>query len=184
MGMGIWECRAAAAPAHTAREAAVPRSILFAAVTALAVAPPAGAQTWTGVGTANWNNSINWNPAGVPASSNGTQLAFGATPNPSMNNDINPGSFFLLNRLTFNSGSPAYFLGGTALDFRTTSGSVLPSIVMDTGNAVTIGSSTVFTNNLTVSGAGNSNLTFNGALTGNGSLTYAGVGTLTLTVAN
>jgi autotransporter-associated beta strand protein len=95
-----------------------------------------------------------------------------------MTDDI-PNSF-LLNRLAFNAGAPAYSLTGNALDFRKATGSILPSIGMDTSSAVSIANSIVLTSDLTVGGAGTGNLTLNGSLSGGGRLTYAGAGTLTL----
>ena len=81
------------------------------------------------------NTSGNWSPAGVPAGDANTRLAFGATPNAAMANDI-PGTL-TVNGLTFNAGSPAYTLGGNGLDFRT-GGAGPPQVVTNSANGVTI----------------------------------------------
>jgi hypothetical protein len=135
-------------------------------------APHAAAQsTWTGSVSGSWNNSNNW----LPASSINMQLTFGATSNAVITDDIP--STFLLNKLTFNAGDPAYMLTGNPLGFRTNSGAVLPAIVMNSANGVTIGntfSPFVLTNNMIVNGTGTGTLAINGTMSGGGSLTYAG----------
>ena len=137
--------------------------------------------TWTGATGGNWSVGTNWLGGTVPTSSANTPLTFGATSNPAMTNDIaaNP---FVLNSMTFLSGSPVYTLGGNGLNFTTSSGGTTPSIVQNSANGVTLSTAITLTNRLTVSG--NGNLTLNGAIGGAGSLTMNGNGTLTLGTTN
>src|SRR4051812_28464959 len=100
----------------------------------LVFAAPAAAQTWTGAASGNWTTATNWNTGTVPASSSNTQLTFGASPNTAMTDTI--AGTFLLNRMTFDAGGPAYSLGGNDLDFRTNVGLEPPSIVMNSDSAV------------------------------------------------
>jgi autotransporter-associated beta strand protein len=131
--------------------------------------------SWSGNVSGSWNNAANWS-AGVPVSDVNTQLSFGVTPNATMTNDV-PGTL-ILNRLTFNSGSPVYTLSGNGLDFRATDAGSLPKILVNSANAVTINIPLTLTNDFTVGGAGNVAIT--GPISGAGSLTMAGTGTLTL----
>src|SRR5207248_7595326 len=134
-------------------------------------------QTWTGAVNGSWSNAANWS-GGIPFSNINTQLTFGLTSNAAMMDDII--GTLILNRLTFNSGSPAYTLTGNALDFRTNSSAVLPSITMNAANPVIIGNALTLTNDLTVNGFGNGTVRLNGSISGLGSLTYSGGGTFTL----
>ncbi len=135
--------------------------------------------TWTGNTSGNWSVAGNWSP-GVPPSSINTLLAFGATSNATMTNDISGG--LLLNSMTFNAGSPAYTLGGNGLTFQTTTGGSLPQIVSNSANSVSLNVPITLTNTLTVSGSGN--VTLGGAVSGAGGLTMSGSGTLALSTGN
>jgi autotransporter-associated beta strand protein len=135
--------------------------------------------TWIGPTSGSWNNSGNWSPTAIPASSPNTQLTFGATPNAAMTNDI---SSLILNSMTFTSAAPTYTLGGNSLNFQTNSNGALPQIVTNSPNPVTINTVITLTNNLTVSGSGN--LTLNSLVAGTGSLTMNGTGTLVLGTGN
>ena len=84
----------------------------------------------------NWNTAGNWSPAGVPASSANTQLTFDSTSNASMVNLITDPNPFILNRLTFNAGSPTYSLSTDPLDFRLKGVASFPAIVMNSGNGL------------------------------------------------
>src|SRR4051812_26757200 len=92
----------------------------LATAPALAAAPPAAAQTWTGAISGNWATTSNW--SSPPAIGADTQLAFGATAHADMTNNVI--IQFLLNRMTFNAGDPAYTLTGSPLFFRTSSGNI------------------------------------------------------------
>src|SRR3954447_13910243 len=142
-----------------------------ASLAILAIPPPAPAQTWTGTANGNWSNGSNWSSALVNGIN--TQLTFGTianTANATMTDNVV--GTFLLNKMTFNAGAPAYTLTGNALDFRTNGSSVLPSIVIDSNNSVTIGNALTLTNGLTVSGSGAGTFTLNGLISGAGGLTY------------
>jgi autotransporter-associated beta strand protein len=150
--------------------------VLAGLVPATASAQPV---TWTGSTSGSWSVAGNWSPNGVPASSDNTQLTFGATPNPAMVNDIGT---LVLNSMSFNAGSPAYSLSGNGLNFQTNGSGGLPQIVSNSSNAVSIGTLLTLTNNLTVGGTGNVSLS--SGVGGPGSLTMAGTGTLTLSGDN
>lgn len=141
---------------------------------------PASAQTWTGAVSGQWGDANNWSPAGLPGAGPNTALTFGSATNTAMSVGSGFGIPFVLNRMTFSAGGPAYTAVGNPLDFRTNSSAVGPRIVMDTDNAVTIGDPLMLTNSLTVNGGGTGILTLNGAISGVGSLSYAGNGTLSL----
>jgi fibronectin-binding autotransporter adhesin len=84
------------------------RGLVLATVLGLAFVGPTAAQSvWTGSVNGSWNTAGN-RSSGIPASSVNTQLEFGATAHAAMTNDI-PGSF-IVNRLTFDAGGPAYGL--------------------------------------------------------------------------
>jgi autotransporter-associated beta strand protein len=138
------------------------------------------AQTWVGNFSGNWGGPNNWNPIGIPASSNNTQLTFGATANASMQNAITDPNPFILNRLTFNAGSPTYLLSTDPLDFRLKGVASFPAIAFNSSNGFTIDGALILTDNFSVFGTGSGTVTLNQAISGPGSLTYSGAGTLTL----
>jgi autotransporter-associated beta strand protein len=155
-------------------------SLLVIVGCGLASPNPAAAQTWIGNFSGNWGGPNNWSPNVVPASSANTQLTFGATANASMSNGITDPNPFILNRLTFNAGSPTYSLSTDPLDFRLKGFASFPAIVMNSNNGFTIDGGLILTDNFSVFGAGTGTVTLNQAINGNGSLTYSGAGTLTL----
>src|SRR5688572_18317831 len=102
--------------------------VVTACLLALAAAPPADGQTWTGATGNLWNVAPNWssNPV-LPASGIDTQLTFGTTANAVPQNNI-PGAF-RLNRMTFDALGPIYTFSGNALDFRANGLAVAPQLV-------------------------------------------------------
>ncbi len=159
----------------------MPRSTYLASsIAGVILMGMARGQTWIGTASGNWNTAGNLSPAGVPTnSSTAKQLTFVATPNATMINNI-PGTF-TLNRMTFSAGDPAYSLMGNGLHFQSTNGSVLPSITLNSANAVGIANSVTLTNNLTVGESGIGTIIFSGSLnTTTGTMTYGGAGTLVL----
>src|SRR5437870_10725503 len=133
--------------------------------------------TWTGNTNGNWNVANNWSPSSGPNSNIGTRLTFGATSNGGMSNDIS--GTFTLNGMTFNAGAATYTLAGNPLDFRANVVLNQPFITMNSGSGVTL-SNGLLTNNLTVGGSGTGPLTFNGPISGAGSLTCSGAGNVYL----
>jgi fibronectin-binding autotransporter adhesin len=154
------------------RSAGVPLTLLVA----LAFALPVAAQTWTGATSGNWATVSNW--SAPPLIGADTQLAFGGTTHADMANNVI--IQFVLNRMTFDAGGPAYTLTGSPLFFRTSSGNVSPSVVMNSDGALTIGTGIDVLNGLTINGTGAGTVTLSGAITNSGGLTYAGAGTLAL----
>jgi autotransporter-associated beta strand protein len=153
---------------------------LIAASCAFVTAAPVIAQTWSGTTSGSWKDGTNWQGGAAPGGGNNTILNFGGTSNASMTDDLtaNP---FLLNAMTFLSGSPTYSLSattGNSLTFVNNSGGGAPSIVMNSPNNVTI-SGQMSISNLTVNGAGIGTLALSGPITG-GTLTMSGAGTLSL----
>ncbi len=137
---------------------------------------PASSFTWTGAVSGSWMNASNWNPASVPTGSANLQLTFGTTGNAAMTNDI--AGTLTLNSMTFNAGAPVYTLSGNGLNFVTNSSDMLPIIVSNSSNSVTLSVPLTLTNGLTVSGSGN--VTLGGAISGAGAVTMSGTGTLIL----
>jgi autotransporter-associated beta strand protein len=150
----------------------------FAAAVLAFVTSSAAAQTWTGTASGSWANAANWSPAGIPVSSQNSQLTFGVAATTAMTNDI--AGPFAFNQLTFNAGDPVYTLTGNDLSALTSSGIVPAAIVMNSANSVTVGNNIALTNPLTVSGAGAGPIALNGVISGGGGLTFSALGTLTL----
>ena len=157
------------------------RSIRFAQVLLVAAlaTTPAAAQTWTRAASGSWMNGSNWSPTGVPASSQNTQLTFGATSNAAMTDDI--AGTFGFNQMTFNAGDPAYTLSGNPLSSLTSSGNNPAGIVLNSFSQTTISNNLVLTNAVTMSGSGPGVLVLNGIISGPGGLMYSAAGSLQLT---
>jgi fibronectin-binding autotransporter adhesin len=154
------------------------RRILASFGLTLALAAPAAAQTWTGIGDNNWTSSANWSGFVAPVSGINTGLAFGPTIASAMTNDF--AGTFVVNSLGFGAGAPAYTLAGNPLAFQVGGAGAAAAITMNTGNGVLIRDAITMTNNLTVNGTGAGALTLNGAISGQASLSYSGAGTLIL----
>ena len=159
--------------------------LLAAACGAVSMAP-AAAQTWNGGGAdGNWSTAANWISGTVPVSSMDTAVTFAGTTNLAPNQNIaNP---LMLNSLTFASGAGSFTLGGSALDFHTSSANVLPSITIN--GTQTINSPINLSNPLTITytGPGVNTSTIGGGITGSAGLTYAGPmgsGIVSFTAAN
>jgi autotransporter-associated beta strand protein len=155
------------------------------AILAVLIADVAVGQTWTGTTSGSWSGTTNWSPSGVPASSSGTALTFGASTHAAMSNDI--AGTFQLSSLTFGAASPGYTLSGNQLNFRM-SGATEASITVSTNNNVTISNAIMLGinnsgSNLRIGGSGTGTVTLNGPILDGGaanSLIYSGAGTLVL----
>ncbi len=155
---------------------------------ALVWCAPARAQVWTGGGpNPNWSTATNWANGTVPVSGVDTSVTFAGNRNLSPNQDLaNP---FVLNSLVFNGfGSSPFTLTGNGLDFRTSSGGVLPSLInADSSRSPTLNLPITVTNNLLIalraspSAQGAGYVFINGPVSGGGGLTVgdvaAGLGT-------
>jgi autotransporter-associated beta strand protein len=161
------------------------RRAYLALAAAVAVAAPAAGQVWFGTVNGSWSNANNWFPAFVPTSGNNTALQFqigNSSSITAMTNDI--AGTFILNKITVLNVGKSFTLAGNPLDFRTNSSAVLPTIVMSSPDSFTANDNAVLTNNLTVSGTGTGTFTFGAFVSGAGSLTQNGAGTLSLGATN
>ncbi|MBX3742471.1 MAG: autotransporter-associated beta strand repeat-containing protein [Akkermansiaceae bacterium] len=106
----------------------------------------------------------------------------------------NDGGTFLLNRLNFahigpeTGTAPTFTLFGDPLEFRTSSGSITPTLVFNTTGTVkplvTIQNDLILGNNIAVATETGNRGTLSGIISGSGALTKSGAGTLVLTGAN
>src|SRR5688572_18030111 len=154
------------------------RTALLSALIFLAPLPVALGQTWTGGGgNVNWNTAGSWGGT-IPISGNNTNLIFGGSTNtgtsgaPLNQNIVIP---FVLNSLTFNAGSSAFFLNGAALRFDGTNNSITQS----SSNTVSIANNFAGpvangTSNLVLTGNGTGVVTLSGTIAGgNGQRDYS-----------
>jgi autotransporter-associated beta strand protein len=134
---------------------------LAVAVAAAFVATASG-QTWSGAASGNWNNTSNW--SSPPINNVDVSLTFGATNNPTMNQNLaNP---FSLGTMTFTAAAPAYVINGNTIDF-SDGGSTFTGILAQN-------SSSQITFNAPISiSSGSGLLDLNG--TGTGIVTLSGV---------
>lgn len=149
----------------------------LAALVAGVLAGHAANVTWTGLSSANWNDSGNWNP-GLPVA--GDSLIFDTSAQTSPNNDITDGVFGGIN---FTPAGAQYVLGGNSI--------TLDGALVVNSNTLlqTLSLPIVLTNTVTFNTVSNldttvGDITVTGAVTGNGSLVKVGGGTLILSAKN
>ena len=148
--------------------------IVWAAILlAATLASQAASVLWTGANSANWNDAGNWTP-GLPGT--GDALIFDTSGQTAPNNDLTD---LLLGGITFTPTGAQFVLGGNAITMDTAlvvnSNTVLQTITMPL----------VLTNAVTFNPVSNLDTTVGdievaGAVSGTGSLTKNGGGTLTL----
>src|SRR5688572_27727805 len=152
---------------------------LLSALLFLGPLPAALGQTWTGGGgNVNWNTPGNWAGGTIPTSGNNTDLIFGGTTNTGTSGaplNQNIAVPFVLNSLTFNAGSSAFFLGGNSLRFDGTNNSITQS----SSNTVSIANNFLGpvangVSNLVLTGDGTGVVTLSGTIAGgNGQRDYS-----------
>jgi autotransporter-associated beta strand protein len=135
--------------------------------------------TWINAGSGNWSIAANWinelasGEAPVGGGRPSYTFNFNTAGTYSVTNDLNSG--YQLNQL--NLGGPVLTLAGNSLAF-TANGATLPQLNQNSAAGCTISVPLSLATNTTVGGTGTASLTFNGALSGPGSLTKTNSGTL------
>jgi autotransporter-associated beta strand protein len=149
------------------------------------LAAPPSVFSWTNATSGNWSSAANWtNDVG----------AFLAPPAPGETNYVvnfnqagtytatqNLNSGLLLNQLNF--GGPALTLAGNRLTF-TNNDATLPQINQNSAAAITVNTPLELGTNTIIGGTGNGEVNFQGEISGSGSLTKSGAGTVMLTTSN
>lgn len=153
------------------RRATLPRSVPDRRFERLEERWVLAALTWTGTTDANWGTNTNWNPNGVPGT--GDSLTFPAAAANLTNTDNLTG--LSVNSLTFSGASGGYNLGGT--NALTVTAGINAS---NTAGTNTISLPLVLGANQTFTVAGGAQLNVSGVISGSGSLTNGGAGTLDL----
>lgn len=154
---------------------------LLAILTPSACAASPATFTWTTAVTGNWNDNTKWTnnlsdgTAPVTAGQADYTLNFNAAGTYTATHNLSAG--FLLNQL--NLGGSTVTLAGNSITF-TANGATLPQINQNTSNGVTIGTPVNLASNLTFGGSGSGAVNLNAQISGVGSLTKNGAGTLTI----
>ncbi|HVA23196.1 MAG TPA: hypothetical protein VMW62_02280, partial [Chloroflexota bacterium] len=149
-----------------------------------ATAEAATTYTWTGSSSANWSVGANWSPASPPT--NGDILIFPAGPtNILTTNDI---SSLTVSTITFNTGAPAYHIGGNPLTISVSLTVISGAAPIQIDAPLSGAGSIVMNGSLLTLTASNGGLTGNVSLNTGGSISAAsgalGSGTLTLAGGN
>ncbi len=135
--------------------------------------------TWLGGAGNNFSTVTNWLYAlGSGPVSNSDALVFGSVGSPTPDNDE---AGFGCSTITFNPGAQAYTIGGNAFSLGTNS--VSPVITVNSANPQVINNAITLLDAASTISTTAGNLTLGGNVTGPGSLTKSGAGTLTLTAA-
>ena len=132
--------------------------------------------TWNGGTSTNWSTNGNWTPSGDPNSDNSSATFTGSPANqPAM--DANR----TVKLLNFNTTTPITISGASTLTMQAAAGSA--EIVLLSG-AHTIACPVALASATTIQVDAGCQLTITGAISGSGTLTKTGSGTLILSVAN
>jgi autotransporter-associated beta strand protein len=165
-----------------------PRSTLalwLTALAALAARGPAQAQTWTnlGAGTFSWNTNAGWGGSAFP---NAVDANANMGVNITGDQTINLGQAITVGTLTFgdtDSTNTMTVASGNCLTFSVSSGSATFTTSGNTNNNA-INAGVVLASPLNVTHSGTGLMTFGGVVSGAGSLTTLGTGTVVLSGAN
>ena len=147
--------------------------------------------TWIATASGNWSNAANWNPGGVPISSNGTVLQFNASGSTgyTATKDAAIPDPFSLQALIFNSTATAPITladaGAAGLAFSTSS----PYIYQNNTGAVVINNNMTINNassgsDLSFGGYGSGTVTINGLISGGGGINFTNLAGATFILTN
>ncbi|MEI6606098.1 MAG: Ig-like domain repeat protein [Verrucomicrobiota bacterium] len=140
---------------------------------------------WTSTASGNWSAASNWtNNAGTPAAPATAGLAsyvlnINATGTYTATSDLTAG--FQLNEFNYNGTGAA--IAGNSLTFGA-NGANLPQINENSANALVVTNAMALAANTTVGGTGSGQLVLQGLISGTGSLTKNGPGSLRIDHAN
>jgi autotransporter-associated beta strand protein len=161
------------------------RPLCLALLVALAAGGPAHAQSWSNVaaGTYSWNTTASWGGSAFP-----NAVDASATMGVDITGDqtINLGQAITVGSLTYgdtNSSNVMTIAAGNSLTFSVSSGGATFTTSANTNNNA-INAAVVLASPLSVTHAGTGLMTFGGVVSGTGSLTTLGTGTVVLSGAN
>jgi surface-anchored protein len=132
-----------------------------------------GSTVWKGTNGSNWNNSANW-VSGLPASGATVIFSSSTDPNQPLTQDI--AAPLDLHGVIFTAKAGAYTLGGQTLRLSVDS----PEITSESASNQVIGNPLVLATDTIVTVNGSGNVTLSGLISGGGSFTKTGSGSLIL----
>jgi len=149
-------------------QTSLPSCLLCLLIGAMTFKLSAATSNWVGGTGTNWNTAANWDVLPVPATD--MDLVFGTATNLAATNDFTAASNF--GGITFGAGAGAFTLSGNSI---TLNGSIINNSsvtqIISLAQVLAAGAHTV--------NAATGNITISGGMSGTGSVSKAGAGTLT-----